>query len=76
MALLPSEMEVRYAVDGAVITALQMQGRQLVPIGRAVVQRGIALLPYVLPPDPRLPILLSASMDNRITAVLNSARGR
>jgi len=65
-----SGLGVRYASDGATITAFQQVKDGLVPIGRGTVIGGIARFPFFVPPDPQQPILLSASMQNAVSVLL------
>jgi hypothetical protein len=57
---------VSYAAEQAIITARQGQ----IPIGRGVVVNGRAELEYVVPPDPALPIEVSASKPGFVSAAL------
>ena len=71
VAVLARSLRVTYAAEGAEITALQLAGDGSVrPIGRAKVKRGVARLPFFVAPDPKQPILLSASMDNAVSVLL------
>ena len=63
-------IDVEYAVEGAVITALQQGSTGLLPIGRATVVGGVAHLGFVNPPEPETPLMFSASVPNAVSAVL------
>jgi hypothetical protein len=63
-------IDVEYAVEGAVITALQQGRAGLLPIGRAPVVGGVAHLAFVNPPEPETPLMLSASVPNAVSTVL------
>jgi hypothetical protein len=68
---LERSLVVKYAAEGAELTALQMMGDGSVrPIARAMVKGGVAELPFFLAPDPKLPILLSASSANAVSVLL------
>lgn len=68
---LGNSLRVRYAVDGATITALQvLDNGDTVPIGRATVKGGTASLEFVEPPQPGVAIQLSASMENAVSVLL------
>ena len=64
VAVQQDRLHVQYPVDGAELTALQLIGGEPVPVGRAIVEGGAADIPYFTPPSLRLPILLSASLEN------------
>jgi hypothetical protein len=74
-AMFPKELRVHYPHEGATITAFQDTGDGVVPIGRAVVKDGEAILQYVVPPLGRLPILLSASKANAVSRLLTLPPG-
>jgi hypothetical protein len=63
---LEGALRVRYEVEGAVVTALQVVGGSdttslvTVPLGRAEVRGGEATLPFVVPPMAEGTLLLSA----------------
>jgi hypothetical protein len=62
---------VSYDLEGAEITALQtLADGSVRPVGRAVVTRGVAKLPFFVRPDPKLPIQLSASKENAVSVAL------
>lgn len=75
-------MEVRYGVEGATITALQMlPSAQALPaqqmpqgvvyaIGRARVENGVARISYFRPPLANVPVVLSAAYENRVSTRL------
>jgi hypothetical protein len=63
-------IDVEYEVEGAVITALQQGAAGLLPIGRARVVGGVARLNFVNAPEPEMPLMLSASLPNAVSAVL------
>lgn len=73
-------LHVKYGVEGATITALQVRrggggdvdfaNWEMRPIGRAQVKDGVAVLPFVLEPWPDVPILLSASKANAVSVLL------
>ena len=67
---LPDFLRVAYEVEGATLTAYQEVAEGLLPIGRAVVEDGVAVLPYVERPRDGVPILLSASMQNAVSVLL------
>jgi hypothetical protein len=80
-AMLPNDFQadasasailVLYGVEGATITALQGSEEGTVPVGRGVVRDGVAVLPYFHPPDPTMPIELSASAENAVSVALTS----
>ena len=66
----PEFLQVVYPEEGAVITALQQTQRGLIPVGRAPVIGGIAQLNYFHPPEPGMPIMLSASKENAVSVLL------
>lgn len=66
------QIEVGYPVNNAWITAYQTFGNETVPIGRAVVENGIATIPFFQPPVEGVPIILSASMKNAVSVLLTS----
>lgn len=74
----PDFLEIPYAVEGAVITALQEQAPAgtaglpptLVPIARGVVQDGKAILPYVNQPLDDVPLRFFAGMPNAVSTEL------
>ena len=70
---LDAALKVSYGVEGATITALQMSAEELVPVGRGVVQGGVAVLPFVEKPVPGAPILLSASKENAVSVLLTES---
>lgn len=63
---LVNRLRVSYAVEGAVITAIQENN----PIGRAAVVNGEAELEFVTEPNPEIPIKLSASKPNYVSVRL------
>jgi hypothetical protein len=64
-------LRVKYAAEGAELTALQLLGDGSVrPIARAMVKGGAAEMSFFLPPDPKLPLLLSASQANAVSVLL------
>jgi hypothetical protein len=65
-----TRLELTYPDDGATITAFQDAEDGMVPIGRAVVKDGKAMLEYVVVPRDGLPILLSASKANTVSVLL------
>ena len=67
LELSPEFLRVVYEVDGATITAFQETELGLLPIGRATVEGGAAVLRYVEQPVEGAPILLSASLANAVT---------
>jgi len=69
-------IDVGYAVEGAVITALQQGRAGLLPIGRAPVVGGHAHLDFVTAPEPGTPLMLSASLPNAVSAVLVASASR
>jgi len=69
-------IDVQYAVEGAVITALQQGRAGLLPIGRATVVGGGARLNFVVPPEPGVPLMLSASLPNAVSTVLIANESR
>lgn len=68
----PDSLLIKYDIDGATITALQETEEGLAPIGRATVKDGNAILKYVVLPQPDVPILLSASLENAVSRSLTS----
>lgn len=69
--MLPEGLRVTYAAEGAEITALQpMADGSIRPIGRAMVKGGVADVPFFLVPEPKLPILLSASRADAVSVLL------
>jgi hypothetical protein len=71
---LTDSLHIEYDIDGATITALQKTEKGLAPIGRATVKDGKATLEYVVQPEPDLPILLSASLDNAVSLLLTASQ--
>lgn len=63
-------LRVQYPVDGAWLTALQLVEGEPVPVGRARVEKGVGELLFFVQPNPRAPILLSASLENAVSVVL------
>jgi hypothetical protein len=62
---------VSYDLEGAEITALQpLADGSVRPVGRGLVTRGVANLPFFVRPDPKLPIQLSASKENAVSVAL------
>jgi hypothetical protein len=72
---LPDRLHVDYPVDGATLTALQLVRGEPVPVARATVKGGVADLLYFVPPDPKAPIELSASLDNAVSVALKVTPG-
>lgn len=70
VATLDHALRVKYGVDGATITALQQTDNGVVPIGRAVVRDGSATLEFVVPPQPGVPVRLSASLRDAVSRLL------
>lgn len=73
LTVLPEQLVVRYTVEGAELTALQLMGDGSVrPLARGVVTGGVAELPYIVPPNPIDPrtIHLSASLPNAVSVQL------
>ena len=66
-----TELRVNYPVEGAMVTALQYSRQGYVPIGRGVVSNGEAVLPYLVDPDTEQPLLLTATIDNGVTALIS-----
>jgi len=67
----PTFLEIHYAVNGAVITALQQTATGgWLPIGRCMVQDGVAILPQVHPPEPGAPIAFTANAPNAVATAL------
>ncbi len=67
--LLNESLSVGYGVNGALITALQEDPQNPgVPriIGRGTVEGGVAILPYIEIPLPRVPILYSAAVEDAV----------
>ncbi len=73
VAVQQDRLHVQYPVDGAELTALQLIGGEPVPVGRAIVEGGAADIPYFTPPSLRLPILLSASLENAVSVPLETS---
>ena len=71
-ALGPDSMTISYSIDEAIITAYQEGDDGATPIGRGVVRKKRATLPYVIKPDPSKPILLSVSKPNAVSKLLTS----
>jgi Peptidase family C25/Propeptide_C25 len=69
-AVQQDRIQARYTVEGAELTALQLIGGEPVPVGRAVVKGGAAEILYFTQPSLRLPILLSASLENAVSVPL------
>jgi len=67
----PTQLRVTYAIEGATITALQSSRQGYIPIGRGVVSNGEAVLPYLVDPDTEQPFLLTATLDNGVTALIS-----
>jgi len=65
-----TSIDVQYAADGATLTALQMTKDGPAPIGRGQVKGGAASIPFFVKPDPKLPIMLSASLPNSVSVLL------
>jgi len=67
-------LTVRYDRSGAIITALQEteNGTSTVPVGRATVKNGTAIIPFFSRPLPGLPINLSASFENAVSVQLRA----
>jgi hypothetical protein len=62
---------VSYDLEGAGITALQtLADGSVRPVGRGVVTKGVANLPFFVTPDSKLPIQLSASKENAVSVAL------
>ena len=61
---------VDYAVDGAIITALQQGKTDLVPVVRGMVVGGVATMPFFAEPEPNVPLILSASYENSVSVPL------
>lgn len=61
---------IDYVVDGATITALQQTKEGLVPVGRAVVESGEAVMPFFIEPQVGAPIIFSASLPGAVSVVL------
>jgi len=67
---LTSMLTVNFDTEGATITAFQFpeepEGEMLI-IGRGVVENGVAMLPYINEPNRKLPLQISASLENAIS---------
>jgi hypothetical protein len=61
---------IPYAVEGATITALQHIGEGSFPVGRAVVEDGVAVMALFNEPIAGAPLSLSASKDNAVSVPL------
>lgn len=72
LAVQADRLRVQYATEGATLTAFQETELGVVPVGRAMVKGGVAELPFFKAPDPQLPILLSASMENTVSKLLTA----
>lgn len=70
LQIFKDRLVVNYELDGTVITAMQKG----VPIGRATVLRGEAVLQFVTEPEDGVPIDLSASKEGYVSARLTSGR--
>jgi len=66
----PDRLRVFYPHERAMITAFQDTPEGTVPVGRAVVKKGVAEIPYFHPPVPGSPIRLSASFENAVSVLL------
>ncbi len=64
------QLDFQYATDGAVVTAFQEDGDNLIPLGRGVVQGGKAELPLVTDAMPGMPIQFAVTMDNGVSQLL------
>jgi len=78
LVVLAGALRVDYPHEGAEITALVLQDNgSAVPVGRGIVQRGVAMLPFVSPllqqVDPAK-LILSASRDNAVSVQLRTNR--
>ena len=78
---LAGALRVHYALEGATITALQVRNSgdslipETLPIGRATVKDGVATLPFVVPPWPEVPVLLSVCARGSICRPLLAPGG-
>lgn len=63
-------LEIHYAVDGAVITALQEVRGEVIPVGRAMVDQGVAHMQFFSAPIEGVPLILSASMKGAVSTKL------
>jgi len=73
MFIRPEHLWVEYAEEGAIITATQLSaGGEIIPIGRAVVEDGVAVIPYYNDPQAGQPIQLSAAKENTVSVLLTA----
>jgi hypothetical protein len=73
VAVQQDRLQVRYPVEGATLTALQLIRGIPVPVARADVRGGAGDLPFFVPPDPQFPLLLSASLENAVSVPLKQS---
>lgn len=67
-------LRVTYPHARATITAFQDTAEGTVPVGRAMVQNGVAEIPFFHPPAPGSPIQLSASFENAVSVLLTATQ--
>ena len=73
VAVQQDRLQIRYPVEGATLTALQLVRGEPVPVARGVVKQGGAELPFFVPPASGLPIFYSASLENAVSVALKPA---
>ena len=76
VAVQQDRLQIQYPVEGATLTALQLVRGEPVPVARGVVKQGAAELLFFVPPDPnpQVPILLSASLENAVSVPLHQSQ--
>jgi hypothetical protein len=65
-------VKVQYEGEGADVTAWEVSGKDLLPLGRGKVKKGTATLPLLRRINPEARIVFSASLDERIGTLLSS----
>ena len=69
-------MQVEYEMEGVTITAYQKAADgTIIPLGRSMVQDGVADVNFIQPADSNLPVLLSVSKKNAVSIMLTPLLG-
>jgi len=69
-------MQVEYEIEGVTITAYQKAADgTIIPLGRSLVQDGVADIDFIQPADSNLPVLLSVNKKNAASIMLTPLLG-
>lgn len=68
-------VNLEYDVDGSVITIYSSLRQTLTPIGRGVVNNGVATILFTEPHNLQLPLLFIAEAENAVAKILEAEKG-